>query len=53
MAEFPITDRVQNLLDEGKEQEAKDARAFWTFWGIVGAMGLLIWFGTWLRQHGS
>jgi len=27
MAEFPITDRVQRLLDQGKEEEAKECAA--------------------------
>jgi hypothetical protein len=48
-------ERKQEIIDEwryNREQEAKDARGFWTFWGIVGAMGLLVWFGTWLRHHG-
>jgi hypothetical protein len=48
-------ERKQEIRDEwryNKAQEAKDARGFWTFWGIVGAMGLLVWFGTWLRHHG-
>jgi uncharacterized membrane protein YraQ (UPF0718 family) len=49
-------ERKREIINEwrdNRDEEAKEARRFWLFWGIAGAMGLLTWFGTWLRHYGS
>ena len=40
-------DEVLNEWRENKQQAAKDARYYWTFWGIVGAAA----FGWYVLTH--
>jgi hypothetical protein len=37
---------------DGQQEATKEARQSWVFWGVMGGVALLVWFGTWLRHPG-